>query len=477
MRFPLSVVLILGLPGVARALQLNARQDTPSGNFSLPLSSKTLSSQKEPAATSLIAVITTTPPAQVIIPPSVPRQGRDPQEPEGVDTPPPGPPEFSPEPTLGSVTSVGLSSLQERPADLGTTSIGVGSDTTTSFFSSSSPFLATTAETASANPTTIITATFSSVGASPPTTLLTAKATPSVGISTAREELGTTTVASESDSASLPASTTTMSGTVPTSTGTNSDENGGNGSTLTIVLSTVLSVTGVVMVALAAYLCTGNRRRRIPMLNRGITPIGDDEIATWKLNKPAEKETDRYTRRPSHSQNASISTSTRRAPSLIQYQNGGRPSLEVTSPRSFIGGKQSFDLPQVPGAVLARAPNARSGLTDEMVPGDDPFLPSPKRHPSRLHKLPPSTPSMHTRAKGSRSSSLKSSPEGGWRDGVADISPARGSGDRPRSHSRVYSSSSIPPPPRMSFSENDQWTGLSPPPSRRNDTIIGLAVG
>lgn len=252
-------------------------------------------------------------------------------------------------------------------------------------------------------------------------------------------------------------------------------------STLTIALSTVLSVIGVVLIAAAAYLCTGGRRKRIPGFKRGITPIGDDEIATWKSNRSQEKISDRYTTRPSHSQNPSTATSTRRAPSVIQYQHGGRPSLDVvSSPRSFIDGKYSFDLPQVPGAVLARAPNARSGLTDDMVPGDDPFLPSPKRHPSRLHKLPPSSPSMHGRTKGSRSSSLRSFAEAAWRqgEGADTTSSPRGSSDaRSRSHNRIYSNSTLPPPPRLSFGDSEQLTGLSPPPSRRQDSTIGLAVG
>lgn len=39
----------------------------------------------------------------------------------------------------------------------------------------------------------------------------------------------------------------------------------------------------------------------------------------------------------------------------------------------------------------ARAPNSRAGLTDEAVPGDPSFLPTPKRQPSRLLKMPPAT--------------------------------------------------------------------------------------
>ncbi|KAL7628052.1 hypothetical protein AAE478_002248 [Parahypoxylon ruwenzoriense] len=476
MKFLLFLFLI-DLPGVARTSRLVIRQGPPSGNFSVILPPQSPSSQKEPVAPSLVATSS----ARTSIPSNIPKQGRGPEGPESAT--PPGTPTPPSEPTPGIVASVELPSPRESPVGptviSPVTDVEINTDTAAFLFPSSST-IPTPAEVFSAQVTTIVTTTSFSVGESPPTTLFTSKTSPGVVASTPSEESGTIAItpnSGPSDSTASPTNTATMSD--PTATPSSASPNGGGSgsSTLTIVLSTVLSVMGVALIALAAYLCTGSRRRRIPMLKRGITPIGDDEIATWKSNKPAEKETDRYTTRPSHSQNASISTSTRRAPSLIQYQNGGRPSLEVTSPRSFISSKYSFDLPQAPGAVLARAPNARSGLTDDMVPGDDPFLPSPRRQPSRLQKLPPNSPNMHSRTKESRSSSMRSFAEAAWRDAAAETSSPRSSGDRLHNHNRIYSSSSIPPPPRISFGGDDQLTGLSPPPSRRNDGTIGLAVG
>lgn len=235
------------------------------------------------------------------------------------------------------------------------------------------------------------------------------------------------------------------------------------------------------MIAVTAYICTGGRRKRLPFFNRGITPIADEEIATWKSNRPEEKATDRYTRRSSRSQNPSTATSPKRAPSVIQYRNAGRPSFDVASQRSVIDdGKYSFDLPQAPGSVLAKAPNARSGLTDETVPGDDPFLPLPRRNPARLHKLPPSSPTLQARAKESRSSSMRSISEAAWRDAMAtEPLPPRGSMDNYSQHrGRLYADSSIPLPPQLYFGDNEQFTGLSPPPSRRgSDNAIGRVVG
>ncbi|KAI4867451.1 hypothetical protein F4820DRAFT_202459 [Hypoxylon rubiginosum] len=467
----LTTFVLLGLPGVAFTSRLDSRQGAPSGNSSAILPPQSLSSQKEPAAPSLVAIS-----SPVTNPPSIPKQERGPQG--GDSGSPPGP---LPELPLGIVTPAKLPP-EETSAIPAATPTSTDADTNTKTpstlaFSSLSTTAAST-DTSLAELTTIITTNSLLVDGSPSTTLLTSKIASGAVTSTRSAESGTTTIPFSSDLSS-PTQTATMSNPTATPSSGSSNDSSGN-STLTIALSTVLSVVGVILIAAAAYLCTGGRRKRIPGFNRGITPIGDDEIATWKSSRlSAEKATtDRYTMRPSHSQNAS--TSTRRAPSVIQYQHGGRPSLDVvSSPRSFIDGKYSFDLPQAPGAVLARAPNARSGLTDDMVPGDDPFLPSPKRHPSRLHKLPPGSPSTHGRTKGSRSSSLRSFAEAAWRQGeVAETSSPRGSSDaHSRNHYRIYSNSTIPPPPRLSFGDSEQLTGLSPPPSRRQDSSIGLAVG
>ncbi|CAJ2513264.1 Uu.00g013830.m01.CDS01 [Anthostomella pinea] len=267
--------------------------------------------------------------------------------------------------------------------------------------------------------------------------------------------------------------------------------------TLVIVLSTVFSVIGVVLIVVAAYLCVRRRHRRISLFNRGITPIGDEEIETWKRpnRRTSTKEkrqsgldpADIFTRRPMHTPNIST-LSLKRAPSVIQYQHNGagRISLEAalaTSPRSFInssGRKYSMDLPRPEPAVLALAPNARSGLTDETVPGDDPFVvqPSPKRHPSRLYKSPPnSSPNArtHSRTWGSRSSSMRSYTEAWQQQGGGVEASPTGSCPHSNGHSRIYSSSSIPP--RLSSGDDEALMGLSPPPSRRNNEVIGQALG
>ncbi|KAI1815508.1 hypothetical protein GGS20DRAFT_333718 [Poronia punctata] len=235
---------------------------------------------------------------------------------------------------------------------------------------------------------------------------------------------------------------------------------------LIVVLSTVFGILGVVLIGLLGYWLLRRFRRRPGLFNRGLTPIGDDEIARWKVSRPEEKE---YARTGHTSKDSTNSAK-------IQYQKAGsRPSTDtVVSPRSFINGHgYSMDLPRVPEpAAFALAPNARSGLTDEMVPGDDPFVQPLRRQTSRLQKNPVRA---NTRTRTSRS---YSQPESGQSSSDSSPSGSR-SAFNPRmgtGHSRIYSSSSVPP--QLAHNgHGDAYIGLSPPPSRRQDHVIGQALG
>ncbi|RYC57483.1 hypothetical protein CHU98_g8722 [Xylaria longipes] len=245
--------------------------------------------------------------------------------------------------------------------------------------------------------------------------------------------------------------------------------------TLVIVLSTVLGTIGVVLIGLAAFWFLRSRRRH-RLFNRGLTPIGDDEIATWKVTRPHEKEmememgTERFTSHVSKDSTGS---------GRIQYQTGGayRPSTDVApTPRSFIQNSFSLDLPRTPeAAAFARAPNARTGLTDETVPGDDPFVSPLRRQPSRLQKLPPNTPKTLSRASSrTRMVRSQSHPEN-WQGG-SDSSPTGSKDANLRGGlSRLYSSPSTPP--NTSSDDKELLAGLSAPPHPRRHDIIGQAIG
>jgi hypothetical protein len=289
---------------------------------------------------------------------------------------------------------------------------------------------------------------------------------------------------------------------------TDGQDGGASNRTLVIILSTVLSAVVLVILVVTVYLCRRNRRRHPSrFFRRGVTPIGDDEIATWKVKRHSiltEKGNDRFTKRGStvpslrtHKKVASNNT--------IQYQQSStRPSLDAilspTSPRSFIR-KQSFDLPQLPpSAVVAVAPNARTGLTDDTVPGDAPYVATPKRHPSKLSKAPPGSaggpPVSHRprTSRGSRTNSMRSFGEAYYGSGEASGnnnnnnnttgSPRMSSDARSppsfHSHSRVPSlRGTIPSTANVTLSSDKDSepfsTVLSPPPLHR--TEIGRALG
>jgi hypothetical protein len=324
-----------------------------------------------------------------------------------------------------------------------------------------------------------------------------------------------------------------------------SDGIGGN-RTLLITLSTVLSVVGLLLIVGAILICRRYRKGRFPFFPRGASPIDDDEIATWKVPRNEKgplpggdagairaaaigaagaagaagatvvmtgaarsrnDSTSDGSRRgsssdrsggngPSHTKNASAS-SLKKPPSVIVYSNaqgigGYRHSTDDSSPRSYgsydagpttgLNGKTSFDkvLPQTP--IQAKAPNARAGLTDESVPGDEPFLVNPKRHHSRLSKLPPSFPPSqrraHVRTRSSRSS-FRSFNEYAYSGSEQELSARHSHDNIPRSYNnpnwRVYSSSTIPP--RLSFSDESFPGGSLSPRPLLGDHEIGRAIG
>lgn len=281
---------------------------------------------------------------------------------------------------------------------------------------------------------------------------------------------------------------TTSAATSPVSSSaadssSDSSQSSGTDRTTVVVLSTVLSISGILVVAAVMWACIRFRRRRSGLFSRGITPIGDDEIETWKghrVEKSVEVDVPRRSAQPParpqstvyHQRQESIS-SVRKPPSVIVY---ARQSEEF-SPRSpptpnyftkmSFDGKRSLDkdLPFTP--IQARAPNAREGLTDETIPGDEPYIPSPRRRASRLSKAPRTPRLAHTRNKSSRSSlSLRSPGDGyfGGYDSDHEIYP---------SYTRI--SSDVPP--RLSLSSD--WPaggGLSPRPPVRAEEI-GRAIG
>ncbi|RFU73747.1 hypothetical protein TARUN_8501 [Trichoderma arundinaceum] len=255
--------------------------------------------------------------------------------------------------------------------------------------------------------------------------------------------------------------------------------------TVTIVLAT--TIPSVFLIILAAVIYHRVRRRRARFRNRGITPIDDEEIESWKIDRTnsidaeeklpdSPKSAITEPKRILHSHHASTSIGSVKSSSVIVYQN--RVS-EDQPPWSPVHGKRSVDIPPTP--VLARAPNSRPGLTDETVRGDQAYV-NVKRTPSS--RLTKNNSPRHARTRSTRStrSSFGSSAKREqWYSQTPEHNSPRPSADiysksAPSSRRATISSPANHIPRQGSRDDEVPLTGLSPRPVvLRSD--IGRAIG
>ncbi|KAL7922686.1 hypothetical protein ACQKWADRAFT_76337 [Trichoderma austrokoningii] len=250
--------------------------------------------------------------------------------------------------------------------------------------------------------------------------------------------------------------------------------------TLVIVLTT--TIPSVLLIALAAFLYHRFRRRRARFRNRGITPIDDEEIESWKINRTRSVEAEEKLPgtpksavsepRPAHHTNTSVGSV--KSSSVIVYQSR---ASEEQIPFSPIRAKQSIDIPPTP--VLARAPNSRPGLTDETVRGDNAYV-NIKRTPSA--RLTKNNPPRHARTKSSRST-RSSFGANTRRELWYSQTPEQNS---PRQSADIYTKSApasrratiSTPAARQAFRDDEvPLTGLTPRPPVVHSSDIGRAIG
>ncbi|KAG5927822.1 hypothetical protein E4U53_002796 [Claviceps sorghi] len=260
----------------------------------------------------------------------------------------------------------------------------------------------------------------------------------------------------------------------------------GLGSTqnLVVVLTTV--IPSALFMVITTVFCWRARRRRAMLFERSITPIDDEEILSWKMDrKGSEKSSENNSMQDQQSQTgrhrdhrASASLGSIQKPaSVIIYQdlshyNWSSPEDGPMMPLPMLR-KDSVDLTSVP--VLARAPNSRPGLTDEAVQGEDAFVSQPKRQTARLVKAP--SCSRPGRSRSRRATVSLRNPCHGQtlghqllprRSADTFFSATLGAGEG------MDSSSSTPR--RGSLNEEISFGGLSPRPSIR-ESAIGRAIG
>jgi hypothetical protein len=253
---------------------------------------------------------------------------------------------------------------------------------------------------------------------------------------------------------------------------------------LTVILATVLP--GWTLILLGIVFCWYCYRRKARFLRRGLTPIDDEEIESWKGSRNDEERPPERPpmneRKPSHYTTQSTA-SIPKPPSVIVYQNP--PDRRMSEDQSICPSpsyRSSLDIPSTP--ILARAPNSRPGLTDESIQGDDAFLPQPKRPRSRLSKHPPvSLRQSYARSTRSLSRGAAHAQWYGY-DLENETPPWHSTETFARSRSmcslcqaRRNSAYSCPAnPPRASYDEEMYIGGLSPrPPVHKSE--IGRAIG
>lgn len=217
-------------------------------------------------------------------------------------------------------------------------------------------------------------------------------------------EASTSQLAASTASAKVSAigsfSSISLSFSSPTPTISTTSDTSSAHRTLVIVLSTVLGFLGLVLTAALLVFCICYRNGGRPFNHRGASPINDDEIATWRGATASDTKSEiiaspntiiENTRSPPHYHSSSMSSS--QSPGWTWSMGSSPTSTRV------VGLTSAGPIPDTP-SFLARAPNSRAGLTDEAIPGADPFVATVKRQTSRLSKTPPG----HSRSKSRRSS-------------------------------------------------------------------------
>ncbi|KAL2067196.1 hypothetical protein VTL71DRAFT_1620 [Oculimacula yallundae] len=319
--------------------------------------------------------------------------------------------------------------------------------TTLPFFEGSKSF--TTRLFSSATPTNTITASIlsssPSASASPPEVSTTVLIDVSSFITSANNFNPSTIRAVTTSDSLLEVSKLPMSSSSATPGGDKSSSH----NTLVIALAAVLGAVGLLLIGTVIFLLYRYRRGQLPFAHRGASPINDDEIASWRRTGKEQKLTI-----PSPTYRPAI----REVADLHLKSPGWTWTASPSSIRTVSAHITDHQ-------VQAQAPNARAGLTDEVVPGAEAFIPQPKRQSSRLAKRPPG----HSRTKSRRSSmSGRSlwSPDRTSNDYIfrEQASWYAVDGAAPSSHFKTEQSSDTPG--TSTFGEHVSG-GLSPRPERR----------
>ncbi|PQE06347.1 c2h2 transcription protein [Rutstroemia sp. NJR-2017a WRK4] len=197
----------------------------------------------------------------------------------------------------------------------------------------------------------------------------------------------------------------TSTGSSASATSTTASTSGLSHQNLIIILACVLGALALIISGALIYIFIRYRRSR-SLAARGVTPIDDEEIESWRRSAQDRKSS--FAQEHSRSFEKEIGSRSYMDSNTIQMSHspGWTWTASPTSSRShsaFYPSGVSSNIPDTPrffAQAFAQAPNARIGLTDETVPGAEPFIKPAKRQSSRLSKSSPN----HARSKSRRSS-------------------------------------------------------------------------
>ena len=201
-----------------------------------------------------------------------------------------------------------------------------------------------------------------------------------------------TTRSSSASSSPTSASSSTPSSSQasPTSSPTSAPAAAHHGSNhKTLIIAIVCAVVGALLLALIllGICCCLIRRRRKARKARAVTPVADDEINSWKSEKPQNPgrtyNPSKYGRVPSNEHE----------PMIPPMATGGRGPTGPTTIDTHPAYRPENPFVPVPPSPRRSAPNARAGLTDGTAVGDMPFVGAigdPEKQRLRDHSRSPS---------------------------------------------------------------------------------------
>lgn len=163
-----------------------------------------------------------------------------------------------------------------------------------------------------------------------------------------------------------------------------------------VTIALAVSIPSFALLILVLVLFCRRRQWGYQLFGRGSTPINDDEIESWKVNSSREKFSEQRSLASTGNlglkPDAALGDESWDAAHDVEQQRDSNVRIarvvvyqekEPRSCPSWLAPEATASLDDLSSPVLARAPNARPGLTDETIQGEGAFIGHIKGLPSR----------------------------------------------------------------------------------------------